>query len=871
MPQFLVLRSPQELELLNQQLQQEVDARKRTQHALQSLLEGTTATGEDFFPALAEHLAKGIRVRYAAISEYDAATGEIRILAFWNNGNLSQDSIVSPSGVPCEVVVKEGEAHYYPEAVQQLFPSVPALKEIGAACYLGVPILDRQNAVLGAICICHDQSLLEPEQAEAFMTIVASRASAELQRQRAEVALRQAYGEMEVQVQARTTDLSQVNQALTQVAKRERTTTRIIQRMRQTLDLEAIFRATTLELRQAIDCDRVIVYRFNPDWSGQVIAEAVAAKWRSLLDEDSESPWRANTLSEDFCTVRLLSDAPHEIKDTYLQDSQGGIFKAGVDFLPVTDIYERDFSDCYLELLESIQARAYVIMPVYAGSQLWGLMACYQNSAPRQWQDGETQMVTRVSAQLGVAIQQAELLQRSQQQAEDLKVAKEAADQANRAKSGFLSSMSHELRTPLNAILGFTQLMDHDKALSDRHQNYINIINSSGEHLLGLINNVLNLSKIEAGQLQLQPDFFDLPQLLQSVRDLFSLKAKSQGIKLQIITPDDLPTQVYGDQGKLRQVLINLLGNSIKFTRAGHVALAVEIAPAVKSVTQAALVPQSQPPEQLQDAAAIAVKFIVEDTGVGIASSEIDALFAPFQQTESGLKSGQGTGLGVPISRQYVQLMGGDLSVESHPGQGTRFWFTLPLAVNTAAQAPVQNGFGEIIGLAEDYPRYRILLAEDNDINRLLLQCTLAPLNLEVREVSSGQEALEIWETWRPHLIWMDMRMPNMDGYEATRRIRSAERDCGLSPTVIVALTATAFEENRPQILAAGCNDMVAKPFRPADLLRLMARHLHLRCRYGQTSPLSALAEPELTPDHLASLSTTWLTALYQAATECRD
>ncbi|MGP1385247.1 MAG: MHYT domain-containing protein [Thainema sp.] len=667
-------------------------------------------------------------------------------------------------------------------------------------------------------------------------------------------------------------ELSRANAQLMQAAQQERTTALVIQRMRQSLNLDTIFRATTQELRQAIQCDRVIVYQFNSDWSGYVVAEAVKSGWRSLLAEaDAASPWQANVLQEDRCTVQSLSVNSQVIRDTYLQQSQGGIYAQGMDYLAVDDIHKCSFNPCYIELLETLQARAYIIVPIYSNRHLWGLLACYQNDQPRCWQATENQMVARIGAQLGVAIQQAELFQQTQQQARELQEAKEAADSANRAKSEFLASMSHELRTPLNAILGFTQLMQGDVQLPSRHQRYVDIINSSGEHLLGLINNVLEMSKIEAGQLRLQPEAFELPNLLGELQDLLALKAQHKGLSLHIVQAPDLPTYIYADQGKLRQVLLNLLGNSLKFTDSGSIQL--HVTPVSDSTDLSTYLPTHS---TAAARSAIALQFTVTDTGVGMAPDEIDALFQPFQQTQSGIKSGQGTGLGVPLSRQYVRLMGGELEVNSTLGQGTQFTFAIPVeSVESLEPAlPSSPTSQRILGVINNQPPRRILVAEDNPVNRLLMTNLLAPLNMEVREAVNGQEAIEIWETWQPHLIWMDMRMPELDGYEATRRIRAAECDRSLSPTIIIALTATAFEESKPAILAAGCNDVLYKPFKSADLFDKMAQYLNLQYRY-QIEPESAQLPPsrpeQFDPAQLAAMPPDWRDALQKAATQCND
>lgn len=393
-----------------------------------------------------------------------------------------------------------------------------------------------------------------------------------------------------------------------------------------------------------------------------------------------------------------------------------------------------------------------------------------------------------------------------------LQQAMEAAQSANTAKSQFLANMSHELRTPLNAILGFTQVMARDDILSLEHQNYIQIINRSGEHLLGLINNILDLSKIEAGQMKLHPESFDLQRLVQNLTDLLSSKAEAKGIMFRCYVDEDVPVLLYGDVSKLRQVLINLLGNAIKFTNRGSVILRV----------------RNETPEQTP----AVLQFTITDTGQGIAESELSLLFQAFEQTGAGIKSQGGTGLGLAISQKFARLMGGEIYAKSTLGQGSTFYLSLLLPPGQADDVMVQESSLPVVGLAPDQPAYRILVVDDRWENSHLVDQLLTQVGFEVRTAANGEEGIAVWEKWQPHLIWMDMRMPVLDGYEATRRIKGTEQG---RKTVVIALTASAFEEQRSQVLAAGCDDFVRKPFRESVLFEKMAQYLGVVYRYGET------------------------------------
>lgn len=382
------------------------------------------------------------------------------------------------------------------------------------------------------------------------------------------------------------------------------------------------------------------------------------------------------------------------------------------------------------------------------------------------------------------------------------------AEAASQAKSQFLAKISHEFRTPLNAILGFTQLMGQDPTLSAQQQKSLDIITLSGEHLLNLINDILEFSKIEANRVVLHKTNVNLYSLLDMLQAIMAPKAAAKGLQLYCERSPELPQFVTADEGKLRQVLINLLDNAIKFTLVGQVALRIS--------------------ETVNDQSNVVLHFEIEDTGPGIAEDDISTVFEIFTQGNVSQTSFDGVGLGLAISQQLVNLMGGEITVSTGLHQGTKFEFDIPASLETSTQAdtpPVKK----VRRLVADQMSFRILIADDEPISRKLLNKLLTSLGFQTREAANGQEAVELWESWHPHFIWMDMQMPVMNGWEATRQIRQKSRETNASSPTIVALTANAFAKDRELSLGAGCDDFVSKPFRRDELLDKLSQYLGVR------------------------------------------
>jgi signal transduction histidine kinase/CheY-like chemotaxis protein len=403
----------------------------------------------------------------------------------------------------------------------------------------------------------------------------------------------------------------------------------------------------------------------------------------------------------------------------------------------------------------------------------------------------------------------AEAMRRAQARA---KKAQEQAEAANRAKSVFLSTMSHELRTPLNAILGFSDLMRNDPGLTEEQRENLDIINRSGGHLLSLINDVLDMAKIEAGRIVLEIEPFDLGALVRDIIDMLGKRAEERGLQLLLDQSSVFPRFIKSDKEKLRQVIVNLVSNAVKYTNQGGVTLRLGVQPG-------------------DDALRLIIE--VEDSGVGISKADQARIFEPFVQVGKPATQ-KGTGLGLSIVREYVALMGGNIEVESTPDKGSLFRVNVPVqrAEETEAMSS-ESALGQVIRLETGQPDYRILIVEDQLENQLLLQRLLKDAGFTVKVAENGAAGVEMFQSFRPHFIWMDRRMPVMDGLEATKCIRALE---GGRDVKIAAVTASAFADQREEMLAAGMDDFVRKPYRPAEIFDCIERQLGVHFVREQTA-----------------------------------
>ncbi|MEG4530953.1 PAS domain S-box protein [Microcoleus sp. D2_18a_D3] len=644
------------------------------------------------------------------------------------------------------------------------------------------------------------------------------------------------------------TERKQAERMLQEQAEQERLVSAIAQRVRQSLNLTQTLSTAVQEVRQLLATDRTVIYHFDSEETAVVIVESVGDDWMPLLGR--------------------------KVQRTSFGESYVWLYSAGT-IQSMADIYTANLSDEHRDLLASLQVRANLVVPIFIGDEsqelateyspetrieppgrsletsqnrLWGLLIAHQCRSPRVWTDSEMDLLGRLSVQLAIAIQQSTLFEQAQQ-------AREAALEASRMKSLFLANMSHEIRTPMNGVMGMTDLLLKTNLTSEQ-LDFVQTLKLSGQNLLSIINDILDLSKLEAGEMRLETLEFNLSICLDEVLDLLANPAQEKGIEVVALIDNELPLQIKGDAARLRQILTNLINNAIKFTEAGEVVIEVANAsdPGLLAASDNQKILENIEPSRIENNESMLLLFKVTDTGIGIAPEDKKKLFQSFTQVDaSTTRKYGGTGLGLAISKELVELMGGQIGVESTPGQGSTFWFTVP----TVKENLTAVGAACEVNLETVLAGRKMLIASDKPTVRKVLVRMAVVWGMEVEEVENGwmtiaslYKAVSLNSPY--DIVLVDIQLPEMVA-GSLERLRISEP--AMQQTHWVVLTSLTQLAEAKRLVDSGFSGYLTKPVKA---------HRLFDCLANAIAPMTPIDEPlaNSTPNRASAIDNRELASL---------